>query len=870
MKVEKIHSIDDLFQRVKDFDLVLTADAPLSDALNSKLNEPILGKFAETPRRLALKQNSDLKKKRELFIHLVQETNQSWKRISYILNNIIDCWQTTGDLHGILEYEEFNNTQVQEIINVIENTNNVYSAIEEYNIPETKSIAVIGLHQFNELDKKILPPKDHYTKINSFKNQKTNLPKFKLFKSTNKILKTLESNITKKNANEIAIVISKESKYKSAMKSKLEAQEIPYMTPKKLNEKNNLRTLLSLIRYSFASNRLRLKDVQPILRNINKTISIKHNNQFLTDLDKEKLSEFKSITKKITKSKYNFRELIKIFEELTDQKLREIKKHLDEINILDRSVNEENLNKLEYYLDSFDIQLDSTDGGVLIADPKTVSYIDRPIVFHLGMDSNWTHKIPEKPWINDQKNLKNFKILLQNGEQQHYLVQNKQMNEKVTPSFYFNEILNQEFNQFEDLSHDKYQEVKEKREKQFQKEEYDVEVEKKENISQTDLKRFYQCPRQYLFSKLVDDVEYHYTKRGSLFHDLAEFYYNFPDIVEENEEEIKDLMIQEMKPYKDNLKLAELRTKFDIAFQNIKGFIDNNRNEFQGFEGYERKYDYNFFADRYDKNIDSCVTEMWFENSRIRGKGEVDLIRSPDKLLDYKTGSKKSASSIVESSIIDLLETEEDPDPNFQAILYLLHHREQYPDKKLEFFFYYFMNNMEDQMAGRTSREDNLVRVTYYPTSFNNKISDKEVYRFLNSANVRKKILKPLNQEQYKEIFNAIKIPKEAQFDKEEIVDSSLDKLKIEFKKYLEIGWGCDATENKLQESCESILKQLVEFRKSNYFKEDLDRFENFIEEQIQKLNNYKKQKDGNLRFPVKDIDLDNIAKDYKDLIIDE
>jgi hypothetical protein len=52
-----------------------------------------------------------------------------------------------------------------------------------------------------------------------------------------------------------------------------------------------------------------------------------------------------------------------------------------------------------------------------------------------------------------------------------------------------------------------------------------------------------------------------------------------------------------------------------------------------------------------------------------------------------------------------------------------------------------------------------------------------------------------------------------------------------------------------------------VEFRRSNYFKEDLDKFEEFLDEKITELNRYRTD-----RFPL-DADPDDLYK--RDMILD-
>ncbi|MBQ6548082.1 MAG: hypothetical protein IJL79_03965, partial [Candidatus Methanomethylophilaceae archaeon] len=46
-------SIDELYEEVRDYDLVICNDAPLALALNNRLDKPRVGVFAITPRQLA-------------------------------------------------------------------------------------------------------------------------------------------------------------------------------------------------------------------------------------------------------------------------------------------------------------------------------------------------------------------------------------------------------------------------------------------------------------------------------------------------------------------------------------------------------------------------------------------------------------------------------------------------------------------------------------------------------------------------------------------------------------------------------------------------------------------------------------------------
>ena len=51
--MDRVKSIDELYEEVKDYDYVLCNDAPLTTALNNRLDKAQLGPFAMTPIQFA-------------------------------------------------------------------------------------------------------------------------------------------------------------------------------------------------------------------------------------------------------------------------------------------------------------------------------------------------------------------------------------------------------------------------------------------------------------------------------------------------------------------------------------------------------------------------------------------------------------------------------------------------------------------------------------------------------------------------------------------------------------------------------------------------------------------------------------------------
>ncbi|MFP4046114.1 MAG: PD-(D/E)XK nuclease family protein [Candidatus Aenigmatarchaeota archaeon] len=854
MEIEKALSVDEIYEKVRDYDLVLTVDAPLADALNARLEEPRLGTFATTPKKLTYRRSrKDLLDRKGLFLKIIRETDLTWKQASYLLKNAIDCWQETGELRRILGYENFDSEEMKEVIRIIEDTENIFSAMEDFSLEE-ENVAVVGLYRFNELDRKVLP--ESYGRIDFLTGGKEEIEKFRVFESATDIIQTLRNNINLNNADEIAVFVDPESEYQPLLESAFSAEGVPYMVQRDLSESEELRTFLLLLRSGLSDEWLRLRDVQPLLRRFEVNIPVADNRKFIRDLDREGVEALKELLSEVEER--SFAEMLEIYEERTGAELKEVRKTLEDIDLLEKEINQEQVNRLEYYLESFELKEGSGKGGVLFASPKSVSYIDRPIVFYLGLTSQWDKDIPGKPWIDqeerEEKNKKDFQTVIQNGQDQYYLVQDKSFNQKVTPCFYFNEILDEDFESFSDLPHERYQAGRTESKTGFEKEDRDVKIDRFKFFSQSSLNLFVRCPRDYFFSRLVSDIDEEWLKRGNLYHDFAEFYVNHPDFVEEKGwDAFLEVMIGEISSLVDDFRLKLLKTEFLIGLKNIKKYLDESDYSEKSWKEFEKRDRKNIFAKRFNKDISFNITEIWFENSEIGAKGKIDLLESERSVVDYKSGSKKSKRNIVRSSNVDLFEDS----PNFQAILYLTALRRVNPGEKLSFTFYHFLENIGDVVSGEEELEDNIVTVNYYPKDFSGKIADREIFEMLiegvSESNSRRKTLEKLGYPKYREIMK--KGEKPSFYEKEDALESDFAVKMIKRAKSIVGDY------KYVEKGCRSALRKLIRFRKENYFKEDLDRFEEFLQEQIALINRYKKT-----RFPVGDIDLDKT--EFRDLIL--
>ncbi|MFB6202916.1 MAG: PD-(D/E)XK nuclease family protein [Candidatus Nanohaloarchaea archaeon] len=852
MEIEKAKRIDSIYEEVSNYDLVLTVDAPLADALNSRIDGAREGLLAATPMRLAYGETEDIDFRRDLFLKIIEKTDMPWKQASYLLDAALECWQDTGELNRILRYEKFDSEEMREVLEVLSDSPNPFAAMERYEVDPGKDVAVVGEYMFDELDRRVIP--DEYDSFEVLTEESFTLPDFRIFSSTTEIVEALRRNIDQGNAGRVAIVMSPESRYRPLVESMLNSEEIPYNTSTDYSEDEDLRTFVNLLRASFSRGRLRVRDVQPVLKQLSIEASEVQNNRYLEDLESDRVEEFRLLLNMV--ENLTFSEVLDRYEEIKGREhgFREV---LEDVGLEDEKVSRENLSRLEYYLDSFDLPVDTVDQGVLLVSPDSAAYVDRPVVFHLGMDSEWMRETGGNPWSDEeyeeQRNLKDFQVLIQNGERNYYMVQDREYNEEVQPCFYFNDLMDVE--SFTDFPHERYQSPPDADVSSFQKEEVEAEENPPDLISQSRLNRLVHCPRAYYFSRLVADTEQEYLVKGNLFHDFAEFYVSHPGFVDEKGVDVfVEKMVAEISPYVEDLDLEELRTEFRIGIQNIRSFIDSRDLGRQDPEGYSKTDMENFFAAEFDREIRTRITELEFNDDGIGVTGKVDLLLDENHLVDYKSSTyARSPSKIVKQSNVDLYEDE----PDFQPILYLLQHRRKNPGEKIKFSYVYFLQNINDEVQGDGDSEENVVTLTYYPVEFSEKMEDIEVFEYLirgvAQSNDRRKTLEKLTWPDFRNFFQERNLPDF--YEKDEVKESDLAE---EFVSYARERVG---DYKYVEKGCMSALSKLVEFRTTNYFREDLDRFEEFLEKQLENLEEYRET-----RFPVGDADLDETR--YRDMIV--
>jgi hypothetical protein len=296
MPFRQAKSVEELYDSISSYDLVLVPNLPLATALNRRLDEPHFGKFATTPRQLvgtfeALDEN------RSAFLELIEDTDHSWKAVSYAIGNVLQCWQHHGDVEAILEYEEYVDSATRDVVGKLSELETTSHQLSSYSIPTEKAVAVVGYDQFTELERSILPAE--YDTVELFTGDTFDQPPFHIFESSSAIVESLLDTITAENAENVAVVLDSGSHYSSLVESAFEAAEIPFYGGPGFNDMAVHRAYLQLLRAGFRGSATTVGELKPLLTQLGVEVDTGDDDKRLASVDNDDLAWVQSLLTKI-------------------------------------------------------------------------------------------------------------------------------------------------------------------------------------------------------------------------------------------------------------------------------------------------------------------------------------------------------------------------------------------------------------------------------------------------------------------------------------------------------------------------------------------------------------------------------------------
>lgn len=726
-------SIDELYEEVKDYDLVLCNDAPLALALNNRIDRPLIGTFATTPQRIARSLALDILGRSlisdiEVIKKVSDETGYSLRFVHGEIENIKRMLRFKADIVPLLKkrgkriYESF--IQLPTLERVMWEFD-----VERSDYYKDKEVAVIGIDLFDQLDKKMTPL--IFDDIDMFKDETYKIPEIRELNNNRQIAENVSHLIDKDNATDFAIVMDVGGGIADAIRSALYRRRIPFKNTLSVKDLNHVREFLEFLKISLSFDTARISQIRELISSYGGKISAKYDEylaeRFLEtgELEDKKTIDIINVMRSI--SGYSFGDVCDSV--VPRNKAPQIKLLLDEMGLTDSAVSLKDTDDLIYAVNNIsDLKHneqipDSEKEGVVLIDCKNSVYIDRPVVVFIGMGQDWDKDLSflnqidyrMKPDEND-RDLMKFQILLQQGTRRLYVCNAIRGGKKSKPCSLFGQCSDDSITGFEDVCDGLYHGA-------WHRPEPPVIMTRGSDVvgkgpltipfSKTSYSNYVSCPRLFMYSILTSTPDRSSTVVGNILHEYAEMRICYPEIVKERG---KEYYVSEITEICSGLFPPEMR---DIEMTSIRNSIENLDRyiEFTGLDIHgipdsklERKKPNRFFEEE-GKTLgcDFCEDKLRTEDNTM--EGIFDVLKD-NIIIDFKTGKPLDINQIVQELDYDGTKGYKD----FQSLFYLSILDDQDPKEDMEFHLFFTKDNQDKINSGLPySISDNVRRVVLIP-----------------------------------------------------------------------------------------------------------------------------------------------------------
>ena len=673
-------SIDELYEEVKDYDLVMCNDAPLALALNNRLDRPRVGVFAITPQQLALDMGMDtlgrpIMSDIEVVRKLSNYSDSPMRFIHGEVENFKTIRKYTKDIKHYLRgrsryiYDDYVRLPTLEKAMVeFSGDKNPYF--------KGKKIAVIGGELYDDLDKQINPPAGTFTEIDLFKKEWEDaypIPEFREMYNDHQIAENAVELIDEKKACDYAIVLDVNGKIADAVRSELYRRGISFINKLSIKDLNDIRDFIEFVRRSLDFRTTKVSQIRELLHTYKGTVISKYDEYLIENYPEfvkdRKALDLLALMKRISDNAKDKDVEYPTYGEVCDEILgkdgAQVKLLLNQLEITGKKVNISDTADMIYSVNNFELkhneQIPKTEKeGVLLVDCKNSVYIDRPVVIYLGLGPEWERDLSDLNLIDYKlkdsiidRDVTKFQILLQQGTSRIYICNSMKNGKKTKPCSYFEkaERPDKPYETFSDIARcvpGPWYRFKEKEHEDIGIESISKEL-KDFSFSNTSFKQFITCPRKFMFGKVIDSPDGEHTELGECLHHYAEFRAAFPDKARELGQEF---FVREISSRCTPLFSPELRrireSKIRSAVSELDWLIET-RGLSEGINliEKERKHENMFFhlVEADGKGSDCSEVQIIDVDRHMNGK--LDVIKG-DHVYDFKTGTPKTSAGIAE------------------------------------------------------------------------------------------------------------------------------------------------------------------------------------------------------------------------------
>ena len=724
--------IDDLYEEVRDYDLVLTADAPLATALNQRVRGARLGKLAMTPKEVASRHayryfHDALITEADTVTRIASDLGLPLKHVHNAVQHIMAIRAHTPSVTPFLNETE---RAVYRILQSLPTELRSRELFESSALSGLR-VAVIGTQLFDELDRLVLP--EDYDDIALFSDRRYNPAPLYLLDGEDAVIAAIGPLLTKEREQEIAIVAHSASSMTTRLKSYLYGKGITINERRYLRDDLGVRTILSLLFSTWRLTHILVREVRPFLEMFGIDADATFDDfRFAEYVRREEGRDALSLFELLDACKrQSFGDAVRaISERLCSPNARitaipeAFWKALDAVGVLTKPVTWQRLSDLSYYVYSMNVSLDSTKTGIVIVDSASALYVDRPVCIYVGLDASWAAEPQAAPYIDGAaelaRDLVRFQVMLCQGKERYYLATAMKDNAPTMPSFYFNILYGRDIKGFDDeLFSTRRPGIRPTYAAALPAVPPDEDTTPFEIFSQSSLRTFVTCPKKYEYSLLVPGTEKTFFLKGTLIHAFAEVYAARPDLVRERGEAFfADLLTEQYLGIAPRETRELERTDFALAIKAIMAFLDASPLQpVPSMEGLTRspRHGKNPVAAALGIAISSPASELYFEDSSLHLKGIIDLLQDKTTIVDYKSSLTPLTPSGAMKRMQPALSGDE---VDYQPLVYLAKLRKETPGATLTFLYVYPLGTKHEMMKGKGSVEDLLLKVVYLPHSF--------------------------------------------------------------------------------------------------------------------------------------------------------
>ncbi|MEA4977944.1 MAG: PD-(D/E)XK nuclease family protein [Methanomassiliicoccaceae archaeon] len=673
-------SIDEIYEEVREYDIVITNDAPLATALNARIDRPTVGGFAYTPRQLAADLSiqilgEPLRSDLDVVATVSDETGYGFKYVHGEIENIRNIRKYTSDvekyLYSRLSRNIYNSYRVLPTIEKAmdifvpetyhENSRHGYVISD--NMFAGKKTAVIGIEFFDDLDKHFIPIKHEEIEI-AVQDEDFEIGEIFEIGNDRQIAENIIDLIDSERATDVAIVMDTESGIADAVRAALYRRGIPFKNTMAVRDLSQIRDYLRFLNLGASYGTVRVRHVRELFSAYKGTIKSKHDNVLLSRLPEigGRALELAECMKNLEKMTF-----LEVCDLVVGERHRpQVHILLEELNFTEKKVTPQLIGEMNYAVNNVselhhNEQIpDSEKKGVLLADCHRSMFVDRPFVAFLGMGEEWGNKIIGRQYIDKEAEAEmdamKFRVLLQQGTSRIYAVNTTKNGKAARPTSLFDGICKLEGKVHSITG---FGDIAQVRKGSWYKEEpeifpysgsepVDCGADCGWKFTKSSYNNYCECPRAFYYGNLVTTPDNEHTAFGNLLHEFAEMYVCYPDHVRKRgleyyAERIGETYAGLSCPLMENVDMDRIR----VALRNLIAFIDVQRREPVPLDmkNTSRKYP-NGLMESEGLEMCSSYAERDMTSSEYPIYGKFDLLIGPCSI-DYKTGKYNSETEVV-------------------------------------------------------------------------------------------------------------------------------------------------------------------------------------------------------------------------------